>query len=59
MENRKFLTLPGSNSVPSVIQPVAGRYTDGAIPATVIKLSAYNLVLSEAFNGAVKQNKNN
>jgi hypothetical protein len=33
MEKRKFLTLPGLNSDPSVVQPVASRYTNYAIPA--------------------------
>jgi hypothetical protein len=33
VEKRKFLTLPDSKSDPSVFQPVASCYTDGAIPA--------------------------
>jgi hypothetical protein len=33
MEKRKFLTYRDSNSDPSVVQPVAGRYTDCTIPA--------------------------
>jgi hypothetical protein len=31
VEKRKFLTLPHSNSNPSVVQPIASRYTDYAI----------------------------
>jgi hypothetical protein len=33
VEKRKFLTLPGLELDPSVVQPVASRYTDYAIPA--------------------------
>jgi hypothetical protein len=33
VENRTFLTLPDSNSHPTVVQAVASRYTDCAIPA--------------------------
>jgi hypothetical protein len=33
MEKRKFLTLPGLELRPSVVQPLASRYTDYAIPA--------------------------
>jgi hypothetical protein len=33
VEKRKFLTLLGLNSDPSVVQPVASDYTDCAIPA--------------------------
>jgi hypothetical protein len=33
MEKWKFLTLPGLNPDLSVVQPVASRYTDSAIPA--------------------------
>jgi hypothetical protein len=32
VEKRKFLTLPGLNSDPSVVQPIASRYTNYAIP---------------------------
>jgi hypothetical protein len=35
LENRKFFTLPDSNSDPSVVQSVASRYTDYAIPAPI------------------------
>jgi hypothetical protein len=31
VEKRKFLTLPGLELRPSVVQPVASHYTDGAI----------------------------
>jgi hypothetical protein len=30
VEKRKFFTIPGLNSYPSVVQPVASRYTDYA-----------------------------
>jgi hypothetical protein len=33
LEKRKFLTLPGLELRPSVVQPVSSRYTDYAIPA--------------------------
>jgi hypothetical protein len=33
VEKRKFLTLPGLNSEPSVVQPVASSYTYYTIPA--------------------------
>jgi hypothetical protein len=33
LDDRKFLTLPGLELQPSVIQPVASRSTDCAIPA--------------------------
>jgi hypothetical protein len=33
IEKWKFLTLPGLASDPSVVQPLASRYTDYAIPA--------------------------
>jgi hypothetical protein len=34
VERQKFLTLPDSNSDPSVVQLVASRYTDCGTPAT-------------------------
>jgi hypothetical protein len=37
LENRKFLTLPGLELQPSVVQPIASRYTDCAIPAPIRK----------------------
>jgi hypothetical protein len=40
MEKKKFLTLPDSNSSPSVVQPITRRHTDRAIPATQISLVA-------------------
>jgi hypothetical protein len=33
VERIKFLTLPGLELDPSVVQPVASRYTDYTIPA--------------------------
>jgi hypothetical protein len=33
LEKRKFFTLPGLELLPSVVQPVASRYTDYAVPA--------------------------
>jgi hypothetical protein len=36
VERRKFLTLPGFELDPLVVQPVASRYTDCAIPALEI-----------------------
>jgi hypothetical protein len=37
VENGKFLTYRDSNSDPSVVQPVATRYTDYTIPAHPIQ----------------------
>jgi hypothetical protein len=34
VEKRKFLTLPGLEFRPLVVQPVASRYTDYSIPAS-------------------------
>jgi hypothetical protein len=42
VEKRKFLTLPDSNSDPSVVQPVASCYTDCAIPATSVLRTLLN-----------------
>jgi hypothetical protein len=33
VEKKEFLTLPGLDLCPSVVQPVASRYSDYAIPA--------------------------
>jgi hypothetical protein len=38
MDKRKFLTLPRLELRPLVVQPVARRYTDYAIPALIICL---------------------
>jgi hypothetical protein len=35
VEKKKFLTLQGLNSDPSVVQPLASRYTGSAIPALI------------------------
>jgi hypothetical protein len=43
LEKRKFLTLPGIESDPSVVQPVASRYTDYAIPAPNIRYRLYKM----------------
>jgi hypothetical protein len=37
-ENRKFLTLPGLE-LRAIVQPVASRYTEYAIPVTIQYLS--------------------
>jgi hypothetical protein len=37
VEKREFFTIPGLNSDPSVVQPVASRY-DCAIPAPTYKI---------------------
>jgi hypothetical protein len=34
VENRKFLILPGLKFPPLIVEPVASRYTDCAIPDT-------------------------
>jgi hypothetical protein len=50
LEKRKFLTLPYSISNPSVVQPVASRYTDYAIPADNILIYVRTCAtLSESF----------
>jgi hypothetical protein len=41
VEKRKFLTLPILELRPSVVQPVASRYTDCAIPAHCTNLTNY------------------
>jgi hypothetical protein len=35
VEKRKFLSLPGLDSDPSVVQPVTIRYTDCGLPAPI------------------------
>jgi hypothetical protein len=40
VEKRKFLTLPGLELHPSVVQPVVSRYTDCAILAYLYKFLA-------------------
>jgi hypothetical protein len=35
VEKRKFFTLPGLELRPSIVQPVASRFTDCAIPFTI------------------------
>jgi hypothetical protein len=41
VEKRKFLTLPGLEVDPSVVQPVDSRYTNYAIPAPVFSSRLY------------------
>jgi hypothetical protein len=41
VENRKFLTLPGLELDPSVIQPAVCRYTDTTTPAPYIFMVWY------------------
>jgi hypothetical protein len=41
VEKRKFLTPPGFELRPSVVQPIASRYTDCAIPA-VRRVKSFN-----------------
>jgi hypothetical protein len=36
VEKKQFLTLPGLDSDPSVVQPVARVYTDYAIPGNMM-----------------------
>jgi hypothetical protein len=38
VERRKFLPYRDSNSDPSVVEPVASRYTDNAIRAPVMSV---------------------
>jgi hypothetical protein len=46
VEKRKFLALPGLNSHPSVVQPVASRYTDCATPAPNTHLNGQKIPLA-------------
>jgi hypothetical protein len=39
MEKTKFLPYRDSSSDPSLVQPVASRYTDCAIPAPLMKFA--------------------
>jgi hypothetical protein len=41
VKKRKFLTLLGLNPDPSLVQPVASRYTDYAIPAHEVDKDLY------------------
>jgi hypothetical protein len=42
-EKKKFLTLPGLESDPSVVLPVASRYTDYAIPVPLRESVQFNI----------------
>jgi hypothetical protein len=44
VEKRKFLTLPGFELRPLVVQPVASRYTDYVIPAPFCTVAS-NLII--------------
>jgi hypothetical protein len=41
MEKRKFLTLPGLELYPSIVQPIAIHYTDYTTQAPLIVLITY------------------
>jgi hypothetical protein len=43
VEKRTFFTLPGLELDPSVVQPVANRYTDCAIPIPAITTLIFNI----------------
>jgi hypothetical protein len=50
MGKRKFLTLSGLELEPSVVQPVASRYTDYAIPASKSNVEASKMWSDNTFS---------
>jgi hypothetical protein len=49
LEKRKFLTLPGLELYPSVVQPVASRYTEYVIPAHHTLECSFNILIDLSF----------
>jgi hypothetical protein len=59
VEKGKFLTLQDSNFDPSVVQPVASRYTDCAIPAPpdIYKIHCADLFREVVYKGSNPEEK--